>query len=394
MAVAAATYLAARIVGTWELYLLSVGFLAILLVSWLLVLATGRKLTATRTARPDQPRAGDDLVVTFRVANGSQMPGLQVTLPDATGDLGGHRQTIELASLGPFQQRTAASAPQPARRGIHHLPTLWADAEDPLGLVHARRRLGDPAQVTVYPRLVALHSCALFADTGPRRDVGRRGFVRTRRVGVSWHPAALPRRTAEPRRLEGHREDREPDAARDGRPDSGDIAVLLDGTAAHVVGEERAATSSSRCRLQARWPTSCSEPDGASICSSMTAAGSRPASRPTTTAVRLLLDRLAEARPDARSPLAASLQRLRSNGGRLARTQILTLVVLSLDRELVRALIALRREGLHVSLIHVVAGSFATTAAPTPASESPDLLATLAAAGVVCLTLKRGDDLR
>ena len=107
---AAATYLAARMVGTWELYLLSVGFLAMLLVSWLLVLATGRRLTATRTSRPDQPRAGDDLVVTFRVTNGSQMPGLQVTLPDATGDLGGHRQTIELASLGPFQQRTAASA--------------------------------------------------------------------------------------------------------------------------------------------------------------------------------------------------------------------------------------------------------------------------------------------
>ena len=391
---AAATYLAARMVGTWELYLLSVGFLAMLLVSWLLVLATGRRLTATRTSRPDQPRAGDDLVVTFRVTNGSQMPGLQVTLPDATGDLGGHRQTIELASLGPFQQRTAASAPQPARRGIHHLPTLWADAEDPLGLVHARRRLGDPAQVTVYPRLVALHSCALFADTGPRRDVGRRGFVR---LGASEFRGIRPHYPGEPlshvdwkaTAKTGSLMLREMDD-----PTSGDIAVLLDATAAHVVGEEP--HSNFELAVQA----------AGSVADFVLGAGRgvnllihdgrwrQTRLSPDHNGRALLLDSLAVARPDARSPLPASLQRLRSNGGRLARTQILTLVALSLDRELVRALIALRREGLQVSLIHVVASSFATNAAPTPAVDSPDLLATLAAAGVVCLRLERGNDLR
>jgi uncharacterized protein (DUF58 family) len=392
--VAAGTYLAARVVGTWELYLVSLAFTATLLVAWLLVLATGRKLTVARTLRPAQPAAGDDLAVTFRVANGSQVPGLQVTLPDATGDLGAGRQTIELASLGPLQERTATSAPQPARRGIHHLPALWAVAEDPLGLVHTRRRLGDPLQVTVYPRLVDLRSCALYADMGTRRDPGRRGFVRlgaSEFRGIRLHYPGEPlshvdwKATAKT----GNLMLREMDD-----PTSGDITVLLDGTAALVVGEAprsnfelavQAAGSVADFVLEAgrgvnlllhdsRWRQTHLAPDFNGHCR--------------------LLDSLAEATADARSPLSAALQRLRLNGGRLARTQILTLVALSLDRELVRTLAALRRDGLRVSVIHVDAGSFAPRATDTPADEIRSLLVSLAAAGVLCLTLERGDDLR
>ena len=73
------TYVAARVVGTWELYLLSFAFLAALLVSWLMVLATGRKLEAGRSLIPARPTAGDDMVLSFRVKNGSLLPGLQGT---------------------------------------------------------------------------------------------------------------------------------------------------------------------------------------------------------------------------------------------------------------------------------------------------------------------------
>ena len=57
-----------------------------------------------------------------------------------------------------------------ARRGagIHHLPRLVADAEDPLGLVRMRRQLGDPLEITVYPRLAHLYSCALVRRTWAR----------------------------------------------------------------------------------------------------------------------------------------------------------------------------------------------------------------------------------
>jgi uncharacterized protein (DUF58 family) len=391
--VAAATYLAARIVGTWELYLVSVAFLATLLVSWLLVLETGRKLTVARTLRPVQPTAGDDLVVSFHVTNGSQLPGLQVTLPDATGDLSAQRQTIELASLGPLQERTATTAPQPATRGVHHLPALWAEAADPLGLSHGRRRLGDHLEVTVYPRLVGLRSCALFADMGARRDLGRRDLVR---LGTSEFRGIRPHYPGEPlshidwkaTAKTGILMLREMDD-----PTSGDITVLLDGTAARVVGE--APQTNFELAVQA----------AGSVADFILGAGrgvnlllhdSRWRQlhlSPDFDGRRELLDVLAEATPDARAPLSASLQRLRSNGGRLARTQILTLVALSLDRELVRSLIALHREGQRVSVIHVAAGSFVPGAAGTPAGESPGLLVSLAAAGVLCLTLERGADL-
>ena len=308
-------------------------------MAWLLVLATGRKLTVARTLRPAQPAAGDDLAVTFRVANGSQLPGLQVTLPDATGDLSAGRQTIELASLGPLQERAATSAPQPARRGIHHLPALWAVAEDPLGLVHTRRRLGDPLQVTVYPRLVDLRSCALFADMGTRRDPGRRGFVR---LGASEFRGIRPHYPGEPlshvdwkaTAKTGNLMLREMDD-----PTSGDITVLLDGTAALVVGEDaaqqlRARRASRRLggRLRPR------APDAASTCCCTTAAGGRLVLRPTSTATAGCSTAWPRRRPTRDRRCPAALQRLRPNGGRLARTQILTLVALSLDRELVRSL--------------------------------------------------------
>ena len=413
-AVAAATYLAARIVGTWELYLVALAFGAALLVSWLLVLTAGRKLAAARSLWPAQPAAGDEIVVRFTVTNGSQLPGLQVTLPNATGDLSGRRQTIALAGLGALQERTATSAPQPARRGVHHLPALWADAEDPLGLIHARRRLGEPLRVTVFPRLAELRSCALYADLGARRDTGRRGFVRR---GAAEFRGIRPHYPGEPlshvdwksTAKTGNLMLREMDD-----PTSGDITVLLDGTAALLVGEPpqsnfelavQAAGSLADYILgtgravellqhDSRWQQTHLTPGFNGRCR--------------------LLDILAAATPDARSPLSATLRRLHAGGGRLSRTQILTLVVLSLDADLSRALIALRKEGLRVSVIHIEAGSFAGRgggsfagpgvgaaagaivrgAAGAAAGNTPDLPVALTAAGVPCLTLARGDDLR
>jgi uncharacterized protein (DUF58 family) len=415
--VAAATYLAARLVGTWELYLVSFGFLAALLVSWLLVAMTSRKLTATRTLSPSEPTSGDDLVVTFRVTSDSQIPGLQVTLPNATGDLGARDETIEFASLGSLQQRAARSTPQPARRGVHHLPALWAQAEDPLGLVRTRRRLGEPLDLTVYPKLVELRSCALFADLGTRRGLGRRGVVR----GASEFRGIRPHNPGEPlSRIDwkstaktGNLMLREMDD-----PASGDLTVLLDATASQVVGDEpqtnfelavQAAGSVADFLLGAGRSVNLLLHDGRERTTRLA---------PGFNGHHRLLDVLAQATPSARAPLASSLQSLRSHGGRLASTQILVLVVLSLDRELARVLIALRREGLQVSVAYVGAGSFGAEAPGAPSAgapsargstasgtagarpagarpaDDPALLVSLAAAGVLCLTLRRDDDLR
>ena len=65
LALAVVTYLAGRLVGTWELYLLAFAFLAAVVLSWLSVLATGRRVRLTRTLTPDRPVAGDEPEIAF-----------------------------------------------------------------------------------------------------------------------------------------------------------------------------------------------------------------------------------------------------------------------------------------------------------------------------------------
>jgi uncharacterized protein (DUF58 family) len=389
--VALATYVAARILGTWELYLLAVAFLAAVVVAWLLAIRVSRRLTAARTLSPSQPTSGDELTVSFRVANGSQLPGLLVTLRDATGDLGPSHETIEFASLGSLQERSVTSTALAARRGVHHLPALWAEAEDPLGLVRARRRLSDPLDVTIYPRLAALSSCALFANLGIQRGLSRRGLVR---LGSSEFRGIRPHYPGEPlshvdwkaTAKTGSLMLREMDD-----PESGDITVLLDGTAAGVAGE--GARSSFELAVEA----------AGSVADFVLAAGRsvnllmhdgawrHTRLSPDVSGHRRLLDDLAGVKPNARAPLSAALPRLRVNGGSLARTQALAVVALGLDSELVRSLISLHKDGLQVSMVHVAADSFRPDAPP---HDDPGLLVALAAAGVLCLTLRQGDDLR
>jgi uncharacterized protein (DUF58 family) len=391
VAVAFATYVAARILGTWELYLLAIAFLAAVVVAWLLVARAGRRLTATRDLIPSQPTSGDELVVSFRVNNGSQLPGLLVTLPDATGDLSPSREAIEFASLGALQERSATSTALAARRGVHHLPALWADAEDPLGLVRARRRLGEPLEVTIYPRLVDLRSCALFANVGAHRGLSRRGLVR---MGSSEFRGIRPHYPGEPlshvdwkaTAKTGNLMLREMDD-----PESGDITVLLDGTAQQVTGE--GARSNFELAVEA----------AGSVADFVLAAGRgvnlllhdgnwrHSRLSPDVSGYRRLLDDLAGVKPNARAPLSTALPRLRAGSGRLARTQTLAIVALALDSELVRSLISLHRDGLQVSVALVAADSFRR--GPSPPVD-PGLQIALTAAGVPCLTLRQGDDLR
>lgn len=399
-AVAAGTYVAARLFGTWELYLVSLAFLAALLVSWLLVWSTGRRLRAARTLAPERPVAGDELLVSLRVRNGSVIPGLQVTLRDAVGDLGGGGEAIEIGSLASLAERTALAGPLAARRGVHHLPPLVADAEDPLGLVHVSRSLGDPLELTVYPRLAHLPSCALLADVGALRERGRRGLAP---LGAPEFRGIRPHYAGEPlSRVDwkatartGNLMVREMDD-----PASNDVAVLLDASAAHVVGEVPdtnlelavdAAGSIAAFALRA----------GRGVSLLLHERGwTHVRLSPDTGGHHRLLESLARVEARRSSQPAPSLGTAFAGRGALRRAQTLTLVVLALDHELVRTVMAARDDGLQVAVVHVAPGSFAPAAAAQAAGtgaadgESRRLLLSLASAGVLCLTLHRGDDLR
>ena len=227
-----------------------------------------------------------------------------------------------------------------------------------------------------------------------RRDIGRRGLVR---LGSTEFRNIRPHYPGEPLNHIAWKATaktgvlmlREMDD-----PASGDITVLLDGTTGRVVGQ--APESNFELAVQA----------AGSIADFILGAGRgvelllhdgrwrQTHLSPDFDGHRRLLDLLAEVTPDARAPLVSSLQRVRTDGGRLSRTQILTVVALSLDRELVRALIALQREGRRVSVVRVAAGSFALAPGIAPPGDDPGLLVSLATAGVLCLSLERGDDLR
>ena len=151
LAVAAGAYVAARVLGTWELYLVALAFAAMTALAWAMVLAGSRGLQVDRRVAPERPVAGDLLEFAFRVRGGWRLPGLQVTLTDATGDLGRSADPIVLEGLGAGGDRTVTAGPWPARRGIHRLPEFWAVVEDPLGLVRTRRPAGEPQRVTSCP---------------------------------------------------------------------------------------------------------------------------------------------------------------------------------------------------------------------------------------------------
>ncbi|MGO8685032.1 MAG: DUF58 domain-containing protein [Thermoleophilia bacterium] len=388
LVVGAATYLAARLVGTWELYLLGFALLAAVLVTWLQVRAIGGRLQVTRSVTPRQPVAGEPLSLSFRVESGSRVPGQQVTLLHAGGDLSGDDEPIYVESVRSRAPRMVTAGPWPARRGIHHLPALVAVAEDPLGLIRVRRRL-HTLDVVVVPRLVRLRSCPLLAFGGVR-GAGSRHVPMLRGSefrGVRPHAPGEPLNRVDWKSTAktGNLMLRETED-----PADGGVTVLLNGAAAHVGGESpqdnfelavEAAGSLADYALRSGHATTLLLPDDDWRPTRLT---------PGADGHVRLLEILAGVRPRGLEQLGPSLPALVAAGRRSERAGIVILVVLVVDDGLVRELVALRGRGLHAWVVHVPAGSFVPAAA---IAESANLGLALRAAGVGYLALGRGEDL-
>lgn len=406
LATAAATYVAARVVGTWELYLVASSLAAGVLIAWALVAATTRRLEAARTVTPERPTAGDPLSVSLTVCNGSALPGPQVTVPDAAAGLADGDVTLEVETLAPRARRTVWSRPRPARRGVHELPALLARAEDPLGLARATRRLSGPLHVTVYPHLARLASCALYPEMGVRPERGHRGLTS---LGATEFRGVRPHQPGEPlSRIDwkataktGELMLRETDD-----PTCGDVALLLHAPASRVAGPPP--HTSLEVAVEAI----------GSLADFVLRAGRgvtlllpqdewrRTRLAPATDGRCRLLESLARVTAHADTRLGRSLRVLLTGGGRRSRAASITAVVVGLDRELVEALVALRNEGLEVTAVHVDAASFEEAprrrseraaapdaGAPRSGDHARALEDALVADGVRCLTVRAGDDL-
>lgn len=308
---------------------------------------------------------------------------------------------MEFESLEPRGEKTLTGASLPVHRGVHHVPALRLQAEDPLGLVRRRRDAGGEQQVVVYPRLVELGACELVTGSGRPREWGESGAPQP---GSSEFRGIRPHAPGEPLgRVDwkataktGSLMLREMDD-----PTNSDYFVLLDGTAAALVGTYpdtnfelavSVAGSLAGCALRAGRGVDLALHDRA---------GRQVRLAPGPHVYRRLLETLATAQPDATPSLGHTLQRLQTRRGLRLRGASLALVTLTLDRHLVHQLIALHERGVRLSVLHIDGASFAVpdgqdfdADAETVWESRRALLLSLAAAGVLCLAVRRGDDLR
>jgi uncharacterized protein (DUF58 family) len=131
LGLAGGTYIAGRVVGTWELYLFAFAFAAAVFVSWLLVIATGRRVRVTRVLVPDRPVAGDEPELRTLLRNSSWLlPGPELTLRSPLGSLGSEDPELEIASLAPLEQKMLRIPVGKVNRGVHHVPPAKMVAED------------------------------------------------------------------------------------------------------------------------------------------------------------------------------------------------------------------------------------------------------------------------
>lgn len=144
LALAAGTYLAGRVVGTWELYFIAIAFLAAVVVSWILVAVTGRRIRVTRTLTPERPVDGDTPEFTYRIKNASRLPGPQLTLRSPLGDLSPLDLTLEVPGLAPRGETVLKTHINRVNRGVHFLPAMQAVADDPLGMVSSAHKVSAP----------------------------------------------------------------------------------------------------------------------------------------------------------------------------------------------------------------------------------------------------------
>lgn len=417
LGIAAGTYVAARLVGTWELYLLAFALVAVVLVSWVLVGFAGRRIRMARDLYPTHPVAGDEPELRMVIQNRSWLPGPELTISTPPAGLANNEPELEVEGLAPRARRMVVVRLGQANRGVHVLPPAMMLAEDPLGLAIVARRVGTPLRVTIYPRLSPLRSCALHPKMGLPHDWSNRRSPLM--LGTSEFRAVRPHQPGEPL---SHIDWKS--TAKTGvlmlremeKPAGGRADVLLDGTATQVLG--RAPDSNFELAVRA----------AGSICDFILRNGhtvtlfrhehhlQRTRLSADKNGRSELLEVLAKAQPSAATPLAQNLRRLFSTGARTLQPESLTVVSMSLDHELVRTLIELRGARTHVALLYVAGDSFVRTpetgrsiplsahgprltptgagtdGAPLSAETRSRLLALLAA-GIPCLTLERGDDL-
>lgn len=392
---AATAYLGGRLVGTYELYLAAVALAILALVSLATVLIGGTRIVVTRTLHPTAPVAGDPAVLHVRVRNNAPLPSAPLRITQDLRRMTGTDAVLELSPLPPRSAYATDQPLPPLHRGVFGLPapTLWIS--DPLGLARRRRATGTELTVIVPPSIAELRSCVFF---------GSRAAARTRATRLSFGPAAPASAAVDLRGVRPHQPG-EPlsridwkSTAKTGalmlreveeRTRSG-VVLLVDGTRATQVGEPpddsfetviSAAGSIGAYVLRAGLALHLVRHWGPHD-SVFLDPGGRGREE--------LLEALAGAAADAPVFLSECLDRHRAL---VTKGKALVIVSSAWDRSLLVKLVGLRQKGLPVFLVHIDGPSFAVPARAAATTDEKRFLLQLQAAGVLNVSVRRGDDL-
>ena len=306
--------------------------------------------------------------MSFRLDQAPPLPGLQVRCCRVAGDLGEGDEELEFDATG-LRRTLAAAGPWTARRGVRHLPPMVAEMDDPLGVAHARRLLGRRGSSWCTRASWPCRRASLFGGDGRRREASRRGLpaggasefrgIRPHAPGepldhIDWKATAkwgtYAARAGGPGQRRGHRGARGPAGQVLGDEPDTNYELAVQATGALAGYALRAGRQVTLLLGDRDWRRTRLAPG---------AAGQQQ-----------LLERLARSEPQQSLRLGPSLRPLLAGAGG-GRDGLVVLVVLTLDRELVRAVAAQRREGLALAVVHVDGESFASPARVAGAAGAP-----------------------
>src|SRR3954447_1601217 len=148
----AVLWLAGRLLGAVDLFVLGTGGAALVGLATLLARLPGPRLDVRRELHPPRVYAGTESRVELIVRNAGSRRTPVFGLRDPFD--GGRRQARFLVSpLSPGESARAAYRLPTERRGIFTLGPLEASVTDPFGLAARTLRVAGPSELTVYPHI-------------------------------------------------------------------------------------------------------------------------------------------------------------------------------------------------------------------------------------------------
>jgi len=171
LVVATGMFVAGRLLGTFELFLLGTGIAAVVGVSTLSVLRARPRAEVVRTLVPTRVHRGAPARVELRITNGGTRTAPVLQLRDAVSGTRG--ASVLVAPLAPGETALAAYQLPTDRRGLRTVGPLQLALSDPFELVRRRRTLLGTTSLLVYPPIDEITPPAHRAGLDPQARVRR-----------------------------------------------------------------------------------------------------------------------------------------------------------------------------------------------------------------------------